>query len=122
MLSLKAIGQNCGLEDPLPINPNSTHNYTFEIFDVVVDDLSDPNQGVCGIEIFFGHNYISDLELWLISPGGQAVQLIGANTSATDAFTTGGIWNIDFVPCGATAEPDFPYAANWNNAIFMITN
>lgn len=109
--------QNCGLEAPLPINPNATHFYDFEIFDVVNDDLSNPNQGVCGIEIFFGHNYISDLEIYIISPAGQVIQIIGPNTDDFDAFTTGGLWNISFVPCGDAADPDFPYASNWNNNI-----
>lgn len=117
LVAYLAKAQNCGLEAPLPILPNQTHLYEFEIFDVVNNDLANPNQGVCGIEIFFGHNYISDLEIWIISPSGQSVQIIGPNTNDFDAFTIGGLWNIEFVPCGDSANPDFPYASNWNNAI-----
>ncbi len=107
--------QNCGLEDTLAIPVNRTVNYDIEITDVINNDLSDPNQGVCGIEINFEHRFVENLELSITSPSGQRIQLIGPNTTDQLAFTFGAVWNINFVPCAATAQPDSGYVAKWNN-------
>lgn len=108
-------GQNCGLEDTLAINANSLQTFTFEVTDIFTDDLSNPEQGVCGIEINFTHQFSEDLELWVISPGGDSVQLFGPNTDDPLAFTFFANWDLLFVPCLETAEPDSGYVATWNN-------
>ncbi len=107
--------QNCGLSDTLAIASNKSNTYTFEILDVVNNDLSDPNQGICAIEIDFAHNYVENLELWVTSPAGQMVQLIGPNSSDGLAFTFFARWDIAFVSCAATATPDSGYVARWDN-------
>jgi hypothetical protein len=92
IVPLWVFSQNCGLEDTLLINPNATQVFSFEIFDVVNDDLADPNQGVCGVEINFVHQFSENLELWLTAPDGTMVQLIGDNTSDQFAFTFFANW------------------------------
>lgn len=114
-LPVWAAAQVCGLEDTLYINPNSTHIFTIQIADVVNNNLSDPNQGICGVEIEFVHQFSKKLELWITSPGGTTVQLIGPNAPGANAFTFFARWDISFVPCSATAVPDLGYAAQWNN-------
>ena len=109
------LAQNCGLSDTLAIASNQSNTYTFEIFDVVNNDLADPNQGICAIEIDFAHNYVENLELWVTSPAGQMVQLIGPNSSDGLAFTFFARWDIAFVSCAATAMPDSGYVARWDN-------
>ncbi len=116
LIPLLAHAQNCGLEgDSININRNSIINYTFEVTDVVNDDLSDPFQGICGVEIDFVHQFSEDLEVFLTSPSGQTVQLMGPNTTDQFAFTFFTRWDISFVQCAATAEPDSGYVAQWNN-------
>jgi gliding motility-associated-like protein len=108
-------GQNCGLEDNLPINFNSLHSYEIEITDVFNDDLSAPDQGLCGVEIRFIHSFVENLELWLESPSGQMIQLIGPNTDDQISTTFFALWDISFVSCIETAEPDLGYEPIWNN-------
>ncbi len=111
-----AFGQNCGLNGPLDIPPNDTASYTFEVFDVVDSNLASPGQGVCAIEITFLHNKLTDLEMWLVSPGGDTVQLIGPN--ATDGSNTLlGRWDVTFLPSSQLASPDVPFQAQWDNEV-----
>lgn len=115
ILPVLANAQNCGLGDTIRIGANSTINYPLEVTDVVNDDLSDPNQGICGIEVEFIHFLSEDLEMWLTSPSGQMIQLTGPNTTDQFAFTFSARWDITFVQCAATAVPDSGYVAQWNN-------
>jgi gliding motility-associated-like protein len=85
------------------------------VTDVVNDDLADPNQGICGVEIDFVHQFSEDLEIFLTSPAGQTVQLMGPNTTDQFAFTFFTRWDVSFVQCAATAVPDSGYVARWNN-------
>jgi gliding motility-associated-like protein len=107
--------QNCGISDTIRIAPNTGFDYTFNIFDVVNGDLSDPNQGICGIEIEFLHQLSRVLEIELISPAGQVVRLIGPNTGTFVPTSLAARWNITFLPCAETPMPDSGYVARWNN-------
>lgn len=115
LLPLGAKGQSCGLEDTLLINPNSTQVFTLSIADYFNNNLADPQQGLCAVELQFVHQFSENLQLWLTSPGGQTIQLIGNNTDDQLAFTFFTRWNITFVPCAETAMPDSGYVAQWNN-------
>jgi hypothetical protein len=114
-LPLWAAAQVCGLEDTLWINPDATHVFDIQIAGLVNDDLADPAQGICGVEIEFAHQFVENLELWLVSPAGDTVRLIGPNSNDDLAFTFFARWDVRFVPCAAAAMPDFGYAAQWNN-------
>lgn len=107
--------QNCGIEDTIAVPANRTVNYNFDIADVVNNDLASTTQGICGIELSFEHSFSENLEISLTSPSGQKIQLIGPNTPDPTAFTFLARWNITFVPCAATAQPDSGYVAKWNN-------
>lgn len=109
-------GQNCPIEAPglvIPANDSTVHN--FEVFDVINNNLGAAGQGVCGVQMRFRHNSITDFEVWLTSPAGTTVQLIGPNATVSPA-TLGGSWNITFVRCLATPMPQSPYASRWNNS------
>ncbi|HRK82108.1 MAG TPA: gliding motility-associated C-terminal domain-containing protein [Saprospiraceae bacterium] len=114
-LPIWGAAQVCGLEDTLWINPDATHVFNIEIAGLVNDNLADPAQGICGVEIEFAHQFVENLELWLVSPAGDTVRLIGPNSNDDLAFTFFARWDIRFVPCAATAMPDFGYAAQWSN-------
>ena len=113
-----AAAQNCGCveegncPETIAVNTSSVVCYTFT--DAFNDDLSDPAQGVCGVNLAFTHDYIWDLELTLVSPGGQEVMLVGPKAAASGGtnFTS---WDIQFVACGDTAEPEDDYEAVWTN-------
>ena len=89
-----AYGQQCDCEGELncpdTIQVNSTGQVCYEISDALNNDLANPDQGVCGVEITFTHDHIWDLELWLVSPGGDTVQLIkidGGVQTVVDSYT-----------------------------------
>lgn len=110
-----AWSQPCGLEDTLRIFPNTQPTFNFEVYNIYNDDLSEPGQGVCGIEIYFIHNYVEDLELTVTSPAGQSVQLIGPNTDNPVAFTNFSRWRLTFVPCADAANPYPGTLPQWDN-------
>jgi len=108
-------GQSCGLEDTIIINPNATQTFQLQIADYFNNNLADPAQGVCGVELYFLHQFVDNLEIKLTSPDGDMVQLIGPNTDEQFAFTFFSRWNISFLPCAETAMPDSGYVAQWSN-------
>jgi gliding motility-associated-like protein len=108
--------QPCGLEDTLYILSNSQHVFDFEVYNIYNDDLSDPAQGICGVELFFAHNLVNRLEITLVSPGGQAVQLIGPNANNQFPLTNFARWQLLFVPCSGTPSPVFGTLPQWDNA------
>ncbi len=109
------LGQSCGSGDTILINPNATQTFQLQITDYFNNNLADPAQGVCGIELYFLHQFIDNLEISVTSPGGDMVQLIGPNTDEQFAFTFFSRWNITFIPCAETAMPDSGYVAQWTN-------
>jgi gliding motility-associated-like protein len=111
--------QNCPLDSALLIPFSDTVKYNLEVFDVVNDDLSNPNQGVCSIDINFDCNDIAGLEMWLVSPNGDTVQLAGPVVSTGIFGTLGFNWNITFLNenITPTAQPDFPYDQRFDNRI-----
>lgn len=107
--------QPCGLTDTLGIAVNSSPAYTYEVFDIFNDDLSAADQGICGIDIRFAHQYVDNLVLTLTSPNGQSVTLIGPDTDQQFEFTFGSIWDISFVPCLEVPDPDPGSLFGWDN-------
>jgi len=110
-----AWSQPCGLEDTLRINANSSPVFDFEVFNIYNDNLANADQGICGIEIEFSHNYVEDMVLSVTSPGGQTVTLAGPNSDDPVAFTNFTRWRVTFVPCSETPMPDFGFLPQWNN-------
>jgi gliding motility-associated-like protein len=115
VIPIAAYSQNCGLSDTISIEANSSSTIDFTLSDYFNDDLSDPMQGLCGVELHFLHQLSENLEISLTSPAGQTVNLIGPNTNDPNPTTFFAKWKITFVQCGATAEPDLGYLAQWDN-------
>lgn len=107
--------QNCGQRDTIIFLPNSSTSIDLEISEYFNNDLSDPAQGLCAIELGFVHQFVENFELSLTSPGGQTVGLFGPNSDDPLAFTPGTQWNISLVNCATMAEPDSAFTAQWNN-------
>lgn len=114
ILPIFAIGQSCGLTDTVLINPNSNGSFTLSIADFVNDNLADPAQGLCGIELKFKHTFVEYFELSLTSPAGQTIDLIGPN-SGQNGSTFGSTWDITFLPSVEPAMPDSGYLDRWDN-------
>ena len=115
IIPMAAKAQNCGLADTILIQSNSTSTVDFTLTDYFNNDLSDPMQGLCGVELHFFHQLSENLEVSLTSPAGQTVNLIGPNTNDPFAFTFFTKWKITFVQCSETAMPDLGYLAQWDN-------
>ncbi|GAB4245993.1 MAG: hypothetical protein Kow0027_06750 [Saprospiraceae bacterium] len=102
-------GQNCGCEDqgncPQTFPPNSNTTVCYDITDAFNNDLADPAQGVCGVYVKFRHGRIGNLNLTLTSPDGTQVTLVDASSNC-NTWTPVALWDIQFVPCGDTCEPD----------------
>ena len=115
LLPIGLWGQNCPIgRQTIPFNDSTTFN--LDVFGVVNNSLANAKQGVCGVKLNFLHQSIGDFEVWLTSPFGQTVQLIGPN-STVNYITLGNSWNVEFVPCKTTANPDPPYQSKWDNNI-----
>lgn len=121
-LSVLAIGvakaQTCGLEqDVYPIAFNGQTIIPFEMTNVLNDDLADPGQGVCAVELsmILGPP-VTEFQVWLESPDGTRVELIGPYVQS---FLPGNPTrlNIRFVPDAADTDPDPGYPSQWNNTI-----
>ncbi|MCB9336683.1 MAG: gliding motility-associated C-terminal domain-containing protein [Lewinellaceae bacterium] len=127
-------GQNCGCADegncPYPFNSNSTGQVCYEITDAFNNNLANANQGVCGVYVRFRHGRVGGMDLTLTSPSGQQVQLVGTNGSC-NTWTPIALWDILFLPCAETCEPDTvngcafpcvfdgcPNVCPWSNATF----
>lgn len=135
--ALPLAGQNCGCADagncPETVLPNNSSQICYEITDAFNNDLADPAQGVCGVYINFEHDQIGGLEMTLTSPDGTQVQLTGT-TGFCNNWTPIATWNILFLPCSETCEPDTinacplpcvfdncPMDCSWPNAMMTGT-
>ncbi len=110
-----ALAQSCGLQDTFIVVQNSSLSFTIAIDDYFNNDLSDPAQGLCRIEIGFIHQFVENFEVTLTSPAGQSVNIIGPNGDDQFDFTFGAQWLIDFVPCASTPMPDPVFSPQWDN-------
>ena len=115
--------QNCTTVQTFEITDTSTILAAITVSDAANNDLSDPLQGICGIDLSFVHDAVGDIEIFLESPSGQSVQLIGPggmNTENTPFHT----WDVGFRPCGQTVTPDPFRSAQWTNLEnwFILTN
>lgn len=111
--------QTCGLENSFPLPSNTASTAFIEVgqdIQYLNTLLDDPNQGVCAVEVTFFNNNPAVLELTLVSPAGDAVQLFGPKIDVQFP-KIGTIGNITFVPCDSTPEPDIGFGdmGRWDN-------
>ncbi len=102
--------QNC----PFVIPDVSTNELQIFVQCATDNDLSHPLQGLCGVHLRFGHEFLGDLRMTLRSPSGQTVQLVGP-TGSSFGLTDFSTWDILFKPCTAPAHPDASFSATWHN-------
>lgn len=116
-ISTRIYAQECGCFNcNLPVPANSRDTFEFVFDELLNDNLAHPTQGICGVEIRFIHNRVRSLEMWLVSPSGQIIQLMGPNLpNPTIQTTVSAIWDILFVRSIDPAAPDPGIPATWSN-------
>ncbi len=112
--SQKTVAQ-CFYDGPFHIADLSSNNIVLNIEGATSDSLSNPDQGVCGVNLHFTHETIGDLLIILRSPSGDEVFLVGP-TTAPPPFTDFAVWDISFLPCGVPPNPDPGFNGQWSNA------
>lgn len=113
----------CSLNEQLPfgIPDGFTHSLNLIVNGAANPVLNENGQGICAVRIAFKHEYLGDLNMRLVSPGGQSVQLIGfTGFFGNTDFTT---WDVRFVPCNSQAMPDPGFSPQWsNNQVWGLGN
>ena len=113
-MSFKAIAQPCSCVNcPKNIPDLDSIQMPIQVNGAVKNNLAAAGQGVCKVCVTFKHDFVSDLQMELVSPAGQKITLI-APISQT-GYTLGASWNVCFVPCGQTAYPDPGFPSQWTN-------
>ena len=108
-------GQRCGFTDTIAIGGEGLTEVNVLIEDYLNNDLADPDQGLCGVSVYFQHSYVYDFTLAVTSPGGQTVGLVGPVNNQTRPPTNLARWFVDFNTCAEPADPDPGAPARWNN-------
>lgn len=105
--SISSILGQCDINISAAIEDVTSGSVEIFVEGAAINDLSNPNQGLCGVELFFEHTSIQDISISLQSPEGQQVSLVGPATGAggNTQFT---YWGVEFVPCDSTSSPDLP--------------
>lgn len=107
----------CGCPDcPKSINDLSTTLVNLQVQGAASPLLGTNGQGLCEVRLSFAHPFIGDLQVVLEAPSGQRVQLIGPSGCFGCERTDGTRWDVRFVPCSQTAQPDAGMPARWDNA------
>lgn len=118
--------QECGCIDcPLSISNESgttTEELCFIVENVSSDDLSSANQCVEQVNINFIHNRLQNLQVFLTSPDGTRVQLIGDYIPDGLELTLGASFDISFVSSEGNPAPDFNNFTIWDNEQFLDDN
>lgn len=112
------IGQRCGFTDTIQIGNLGVGPVTINIEDYLNNDLSNPDQGLCEVSLYFQHSYVYDFNATITSPAGQRVTLVGPINGQTRPPTTLARWFIDFVRCDSLAAPDGQAQPTWDNDDF----
>lgn len=120
-LATIAKGQVCGcLNCPGPLPPAGLDTCYFREFIINIkgatnDDLANPFQGICAVNVHFQHNYVWSLEMYLVSPGGDTLQLTGPALTSGYASSALSSWNISFIRDQYPANPDSGFEPTWSN-------
>ena len=103
----------CSLDTNVLLQEIDTLHLLFEIEGASNNDLSDPGQGLCKVRIRFEHEFLGDARIFLTSPAGQSVQLVGAEGNfGLTQFTE---WDVCFILSASVATPDPGFSAIWSN-------
>lgn len=77
------------------------------------------DQGICGVRVNFFHSFIYGLNISLISPEGQTIELVGPviDLDISDEYgNTPSYWDVTFLPGSEPVSPDPTFQDQWSNA------
>lgn len=111
-ISSDSKGQSCECTDcPIPILDNTLTTSCLDVSGLTNPTLGVGGQDVCGIEIQFDHTWLTEVSFTLIAPDGSSVVLVPSSGFGSTPNST---WDIDFVPCSESADPDAGFPAVFN--------
>jgi len=116
LVSIQIAISNCGNDnfEPQFVFTDTTITASLIIEDAIINDLADPAQGVCGVNLNFIHDNVRELVIRLVSPSGQTVDLVGP-INPTAQQTINSSWDIEFLQCADVPAPDFNFSSNFTN-------
>jgi gliding motility-associated-like protein len=107
---------NCPLSLPAAgIDTCYTREFILNINGASNNDLADPVQGVCAVNVHFQHNYVWSLEMYLVSPNGDTLRLTGPSLVSGYASTALSSWDISFIQSQYPPNPDPGFNGTWSN-------
>jgi hypothetical protein len=92
----------------------SVQEFLYFVNGAVSNDLADPFQGVCGVTLNFKSDNVYQLKIYLISPEGDTVTLIGPDVGPGNQSNFA-MWNVLFYPSSIVPTPDPGYSSQWTN-------
>lgn len=92
----------------------SVQKFHINIFNVLDNDLASASQCVKSVKVRFKHEQVKDLEMYLFSPNGDSVQLIGPLVGGFNS-TKNTLFNVTFLPTNSIVEPDENFFKAWDN-------
>lgn len=113
-------GQDCSTVQSVSLEDQELTGFRETRIHLIVDgsalnDLSNPNQSVCRVNLHFKHKNVGDLDIKLYSPAGQFVSLTGP-APFTQGIGASIEWDVSFLPSTDTAVPDAGIDPVWSNS------
>ena len=107
---------NCPGQIPKAGNKEcSTTEFLYFVNGASSNELADAFQGVCAVNLAFKADNIFQIEMYLISPGGDTVKLICPDAGPGVGVTALTTWNISFLPNSNAVFPDPGFSPVWTN-------
>lgn len=110
---MASFGQ-CGIFTSNEINDLSTTSLTLLVNNATNNTLGQNGQGVCMVMVKFKHQVEGDVNMYLIAPNGQTIQLVGSGGEVSSP-TFNITWDVSFIPSASPALPDPGIGDVWNN-------
>lgn len=100
---------------PAGLDTCYTREFILNIRGATNDNMADPFQGICAVNVHFRHNYVWSQEMYLVSPGGDTLRLTGPAMTSGYASSALSTWNITFIPNKFPGNPDPGFQEVWDN-------
>ena len=107
------VASQCRIDTNIQLREVDTLNLTIDIEGALNNDLSDPDQGLCKVRVNFEHEFLGDLQVFIESPSGQMVQLMGP--TGNFGLTQFSTWDVCFLPNSEPVSPDAGFNDRWSN-------
>ncbi|MCC6688805.1 MAG: gliding motility-associated C-terminal domain-containing protein [Saprospiraceae bacterium] len=93
----------------------STTEFLYFVNGAESNSLEDLFQGVCAVNVVFKADNVFQVEMYLISPGGDTVRLVGPDAGSGVGVTALTTWSVAFMPSSIAVFPDPGFSPVWTN-------